>query len=287
MRSLLFVPADSERKIEKAPRLRRRRGDPRPRGFGRRATTRTCRAEPRRRIHRRATAGAPGPRLYVRINPLASGLAEVDLDAIVAGAAGRRSCCPRPKAAPTSCSSPPCSPPARRSPASMTAPSASSPSPPRPPAALFDLGSYARRERPPRRPHLGRRGSVRRARRRGEPRRRRRASPIPTASPAPSDLAGAAAAGVDADRHGLRQLSATANALRGGSARPPAATASAASSRSTPTRCAVINRVFTPSAEAIGRARAVRRRLRRNPAPASSASTARCSTARISSRRRR
>ena len=40
-------------------------------------------------------------------------------------------------------------------------------------AALFLAGTYARREPAPHRPHLGRRGPLRRARRRDEPRRRR------------------------------------------------------------------------------------------------------------------
>ena len=39
MRSLLFVPADSERKLARGLAIRRRRADPRPRGFGRRRRT--------------------------------------------------------------------------------------------------------------------------------------------------------------------------------------------------------------------------------------------------------
>jgi citrate lyase subunit beta/citryl-CoA lyase len=79
MRSLLFVPADSERKLAKAL------------GAGADALILDLEdsvALPRKEAAR-ATARdflrsrAAGPLLYVRINPLASGLAEADLDAVV------------------------------------------------------------------------------------------------------------------------------------------------------------------------------------------------------------
>lgn len=79
MRSLLFVPADSERKLAKA--------------LGAGADVLILDLEDSVALPRKETARAmardflrsraAGPLLYVRINPLASGLAEADLDAVV------------------------------------------------------------------------------------------------------------------------------------------------------------------------------------------------------------
>ena len=72
MRSMLFVPADSEKKLAKSLHRRRRRADPRSRGFGRR---RPAPGRPRDGlgVHRPSArrAGAKA-KLYVRINPLDS-----------------------------------------------------------------------------------------------------------------------------------------------------------------------------------------------------------------------
>ncbi|MEO8667445.1 MAG: CoA ester lyase [Bauldia sp.] len=82
MRSLLFVPADSKRKIEK--------------GLGSPADVVILDLEDSVSAANKddardlaagyiaaRTPGTPGPALYVRINPLGSGLADVDLDVIV------------------------------------------------------------------------------------------------------------------------------------------------------------------------------------------------------------
>jgi citrate lyase subunit beta/citryl-CoA lyase len=82
MRSLLFVPADSKRKIEK--------GLASPADvviFDLEDSIAASGKEDARELAAQyisaRTPGAPGPTVYVRINPLGSGLADVDLDVIV------------------------------------------------------------------------------------------------------------------------------------------------------------------------------------------------------------
>ena len=70
MRSLLFVPGDSEKKLEKGFRVRRRRGDRRSRGFGRAGTTSRRRAPIASAFIGRATARASATKIYVRVNDL-------------------------------------------------------------------------------------------------------------------------------------------------------------------------------------------------------------------------
>ena len=86
MRSLLFIPADDEKKLGKGAGHRRRRADPRSGGRGQRCRARPPRARsPRSTSPRRASARAR-PLLYVRINALDTDLWEDD----VAGIAGAR-----------------------------------------------------------------------------------------------------------------------------------------------------------------------------------------------------
>ena len=82
LRSMLFVPADSERKLAKSHGQPGRRADPRPRGLGRRGAQGGG-ARHGRRLHHRARVATSSARLYVRINPLDSGLAMGDLAAVV------------------------------------------------------------------------------------------------------------------------------------------------------------------------------------------------------------
>ena len=68
---------------------RRRRAAARSRGFDLRRRTRPARAPPPRHSSRRRASAKDRPRLYVRINGLATGLTDDDLDAVVAGTARR------------------------------------------------------------------------------------------------------------------------------------------------------------------------------------------------------
>ena len=103
LRSLLFVPGDSERKQAKALGHRRGCADSGPGGFGRRgavaggagARSRAAASQPDR-----ATAAAVGARAS-----LSSGLLLEDLVAVFAAALRPASCCPRSPPPPRSCRS--------------------------------------------------------------------------------------------------------------------------------------------------------------------------------------
>ena len=183
MRSLLFVPADnSPGKLEK--------------GLGSGADVLSARPEdtvaPQAKAAAREAVAPSWPRepecvpsgraCYVRVNALDSGLTDADLDAVMPGGTGwhpaaqdelgRRRPAPRSQA--------------RRARGRKRAGRRRDPhhrhrDRDRP----LDLphGHLCGREPSPRRPHLGRGGSVRRSRCRDEPRARWRLSPIPTASP--------------------------------------------------------------------------------------------------------
>ncbi len=86
MRSFLFVPADGGRQARQGDGERRRRRDPRSRGFDRARAQRSRRAKPRSDFLKAAQGKKDRPRLLVRINGLDTGMTDADLDAIVAGA---------------------------------------------------------------------------------------------------------------------------------------------------------------------------------------------------------
>ena len=82
MRSLLFVPGDSERKLEKGFCVRRRRGHRRSRGFRRAAKQGAgARRSPRGFIAARGDQTRAA--IYVRVNDLSTGLTDDDLAALV------------------------------------------------------------------------------------------------------------------------------------------------------------------------------------------------------------
>ena len=98
MRSFLFIPGDSPKKLDK--------------GIGSGADALLLDLEdsisPQNKAEARATTLAflkeampakQRPRIYVRINGLATGLTDDDLDAVVSRAVPTASCFPRPKAA--------------------------------------------------------------------------------------------------------------------------------------------------------------------------------------------
>ena len=82
MRSLLFVPADGGSQARQGVRERRRRPDRRPRGFDRADRKDAARASAAAFL-KTAVTQAKRPRLLVRVNGLATGLTDADLDAVV------------------------------------------------------------------------------------------------------------------------------------------------------------------------------------------------------------
>ena len=85
LRSMLFVPGDSDRKLAKGERLAGRRPDPRSRGFRGARPDRRSRAAWCGPTWSRGRTGR-GSSLYVRINPLSTDKALPDLAAVVGGA---------------------------------------------------------------------------------------------------------------------------------------------------------------------------------------------------------
>ena len=217
---------------------------------------------------KKAVTQAKRPRLLVRVNGLATGLTDADLDAIVPA---KPDAILLPKAEGGAS--------VIHADAKLTAREA---------IAGIDDGHIKilaqatetaagdvprrhlqRRERPPDRHDLGAGGSVGRARRRGQPRRATAGSPSPISSRAALCLFGAAAAADRGDRDGLCRLPQRRRAAprnRGGAPRRLHRQIAIH-----PAQVAVINEVFTPTAEAIAkRARRSSRRSRRSPAPARS-----------------
>ena len=100
---LLFVPADSDRKLEKGSDQRRRCRDHRSGGFGRAADQqgRSARERASAFLTRARRGSRSARRLIVRVNALDTGLTDADLDAVVAGRARRHPAAEGAKAAPS------------------------------------------------------------------------------------------------------------------------------------------------------------------------------------------
>ena len=262
MRSLLFVPADGGNKLDKAMAS----------GADAVIVDLEDSIAPDRKAAARASAAAflkdarqrrPNrPRLLVRVNGLQTGLTDADLDAVVPA---RPDAIMLPKAEGGAA--------IVHADAKLAAREAISGLPDghikivaiatETAAALFLAGTYRRGQRAARGPHLGRRGPLGRARRRGEPRRGRalfRALSA-CARALPRRRRGGAGAG---DRHHRRRLPQsrprcgreTEEARRDGFTGKMAIH---------PAQVPVINEVFTPTAEAIAKARAVVAAFEANP----------------------
>ena len=173
MRSLLFVPADSAKKLDKANDQRRRCADHRSRGFGRASTARRARGKARAAFLKETDAAAQRPYLLRAGEQFADRPNRRRPRRRRAGAArrhhaaeGRRRRFRRP-----------CRRQARgargdRRPARRPRQDHRASRPrPRPPCS--SPARYRRREHAAHRADLGRRGSFRRARRRSQPRCRR------------------------------------------------------------------------------------------------------------------
>ena len=281
MRSLLFVPGDSARKLEKALASGRRRAHRRPRGFGRCRRRRTRRGGSRRIPQGRE--GGPGPSAsFTCASTALRPASPTPISTASWRQARTASCCPRRSAARTCPISAPSSPCARRN---STSPTAA--------RGIIAIATENARGRFRAR-HLCRRshrlmglawGGEDLSADIGAETNRVETAPMPSpiGSPAPLTLLGAAAAevdAIDAVYTNFRDLDGLGRRMPRGAA----ATASPPRWRSIPAQVAghqrglhALRRSACPGA---GGHRGFRRKT---PARASSASRARCSTGRTSS----
>ena len=263
MRSLLFVPGDSPRKLEKAPDVGRRRAHHRSRGFGRAVRARTRRGASRRSSSRAAATAAERPRLFVRVNGLTTGLIDADLDGVMpAGPDG----IVLPKTVGGADVSHLGAKLAVREAEFGLADGATRilAIATENAAGIFALGTFAGASHRLMGLDLGRRGSVGRSRRRDEPGRRRRLHRALPPRPRPSRCSARPPPSVDADRFRLHQFPRPRRALDA-ECREARRDGFVAKMAIHPAQVPVINEAFTPSAEAIARAQAVIEAFAANP----------------------
>ena len=150
-----LVPADGGNKLDKAFSERRRCGDHRSQTRSRRPQGRGARERSAASFLESALTRPARPRLLVRVNALATGLTDADLDAVVPARPGCHHAAEGGGAARRSWQPTPGSPRARRWPASTTAHIRILAQAIETAAGIFQIGTFRGAKHPPHRPGVG------------------------------------------------------------------------------------------------------------------------------------